>query len=41
MSPNGNVEEVWSEGVDNDVDGSDTPEEAKEAAISYVLTTLI
>jgi len=39
--PNGDVEEIWTEGIDNDIDGSDTPEEAKEAAINYVLTKLI
>jgi len=39
--PDGNVEEIWVEGVDNDIDGSDTPEEAKEAAINHVLTVLL
>jgi hypothetical protein len=39
--PNGDVEEIWVEGVDNDIDGSSTPEEAKEAAINHVLTILI
>jgi len=41
MSPNGNVDEIWTKSVDKVIDGSNTPEEAKEAAINYVLTKLI
>ena len=37
----GNVKEIWTEGIEDDIDGSNTPEEAKETAINYVLTNLI
>lgn len=39
--PNGDFHEIWLEGKDNDIDGCDTPEEAKEEAIKYALQNLI
>jgi len=41
VSPNGNVNEIWIERKDLDIDGADTPQEAENAAIHYTLTNLI
>lgn len=39
--PNGDFHEIWLEGKEDDIDGCDTPEKAKEEAIKYVLQNLI
>jgi len=41
VESNGNVSEIWREGIDTDIDGCDTPQEAYSAALDYILKELI
>lgn len=41
VKSNGDYGEIWVEGIEDDIDGSNTPQEAYSAAFDYILNELI